>query len=448
MNNEEKDRTKIQERTKESLTEHSDSIIKFFKILVLSAFFGAICGIVMVLFKLLLLFFKFTFSFLPYYISPLIAGGLTSLIVKVNKKRDFTPIMGSGAPRFIEEVTGEGKDYDKVSILIGKTFATSWTFGSGMACGKEGPGLLIGANLGHIFSKKFRFSDLGRLDFYFVGASACTSAILKAPISGSLFCAELPYSNHIKYRSLLASIFASAISYIIFCSVFEFEPLIPSYFSQFEFINYFTLLILTLLFGIFIGLFILLLITILRSVIDKTSKFSKKKSLYWILPFIGAILYSVLILFIMFFIDPKQHNIFIGPDTSSLSFLIHNIQKMNWSTLLLLSLLFIIAMSCSIGFSNSAGLILPLMLYGALIGGLFGVLVYPDHPELFILLGISAALGAALNNPITAIILIVEMTWDPFLFIPAAITTIVCHICSGPKTIVPVKERVKPTVEL
>ena len=64
----------------------------------------------------------------------------------------------------------------------------------------------------------------------------------------------------------------------------------------------------------------------------------------------------------------------------------------------------------------------------ALLGGLFGVIFFPEYPELFVILGISAVLGASMNNPITAIIIIVEMTWEPFLFITAGITTIIAYI--------------------
>jgi H+/Cl- antiporter ClcA len=91
---------------------------------------------------------------------------------------------------------------------------------------------------------------------------------------------------------------------------------------------------------------------------------------------------------------------------------------------------------------NSAGIILPLMIFGAILGGLFGVLFYPEHPELFVLLGIAAVLGASLNNPITAILLIIELTWAPFLLFPAAITTIVAYIFSGPSAIVPGQKNV------
>lgn len=421
----------------EKETTHRSFLSHFLKILILSGIFGAICGFVMVGFNVLLLLFEFSFSFLPYFINPIIAGIMTSLLVRFGRKWNLSRIMGSGAPEFVEEVTQDGVRYSKLPILIGKTFATSWTFGSGMACGKEGPGLLIGANLGHLFEKRFNFSDLERVDFYFVGASACTSAILKIPISGALFCAELPYTSHIKYRSLLPSIFASAISYIIFCSFFEFTPLISATYPRMVYLNYPIILPLTIVFGLFIGGFVLLLVVIMRGIVNKTSNYFKKKNFYWIVPLIGALFYSIFLLLIIPYLNPIYHNIFIAPDTFYLSYIITHIRKFDWFAFLLFIFLFLIAMSFSIGFSNSAGLILPLMVFGALVGGFFGVVFYPEHPELFVLIGISAALGAALKNPITAIIIIVEMTWEPFLFIPAGIATIIAYICSGPNSIIP-----------
>lgn len=67
---------------------------------------------------------------------------------------------------------------------------------------------------------------------------------------------------------------------------------------------------------------------------------------------------------------------------------------------------------------------------------------YPENPELFVLLGITAVLGASLNNPITVIFLIIELTWAPFLLIAAGITVIIAYIFSGPSAIVPGQKRV------
>ncbi|TFG29314.1 MAG: chloride channel protein [Promethearchaeota archaeon] len=416
---------------------------RYIIILIISCLLGAICGFVMVGFNYLLNFFKLGFSFIPYFIAPLIAGALTSLLVKKGVKNNLFLIMGTGAAQFITEATGRESAYDRFPVLLSKTLATSWTYGSGMLCGKEGPGLLIGANLGYIIAKRFKRLELDLSDYFFIGASACTSAILRTPISGALFCAELPYSNHIRYKSLLPSIFASIIAFLIFSFFFEFKPLIKTDLTAVEKIDYITLLPLLIFFGILTGLIMFIIITCLGRWMKMIKNHYNRRLGFWKLPLIGAALYSVFLFIVIPLIDPQYKGVLITPDTSILSFITSSIKDMHWLTLLILIILFLVAILFSIGFYNSAGIILPLMLLGALIGGLFGVIFYPEYPELFVILGISAVLGASINNPITAIILIVEMTWEPYLFIPAGIVTILAYIFSGPNSIIPGQRTVK-----
>ncbi|MBN1800058.1 MAG: chloride channel protein [Candidatus Lokiarchaeota archaeon] len=403
----------------------------------LSSVMGIICGIVMVGFNYLLIFFKWCFSFVPYFFSPIIAGAMTSFIVRAWQKRKMNRIMGTGGVEYIEEVNKSEGDYDRLPILIGKTFATSWTFGSGMLCGKEGPGLLIGANLGYIISKKVKNNQLNALDFYFIGASACTGAILKTPISGALFCAELPYSNYIRYRSLLPSLISSSIAYLIFCSFFGFGPLFRAELVDASFENYLGLIPLLIIFGIFMGIFILVVKYVMRGSMRRIKSYSMAKSFYWMLPLIGAVIYGAFLLFIIPIIQNEHQRLLIGPDVMFLSYIITSLESITAIHFLIYIFLFLGAMALSIGFYNSSGIILPLMLFGALVGSLFGELFYQEAPELFAVLGASVAVGAALNNPITAIIIIVEMTWEPFLFIPAGIATIIAYIFSGPNSIIP-----------
>ncbi len=395
-----------------------------------------VCGLMMVGFNFLLILFRWCFSFVPYFLSPIIAGCMTSLVVKKWQDKKMQKIMGTGGVEFIEEVNKNEGDYDRLPILIGKTLATSWTFGSGMLCGKEGPGLLIGSNLGYIISKKVKNHQLDALDFYFIGASACTSAILRTPISGALFCAELPYSNHIRYRSLLPSIISSSVAYLIFCSFFGFGPLFRAELVNASFESYLGLVPLLIIFGIFMGVFILLVKYVMRASMRRIKSFSSSRSFYWTLPLIGAAIYGLFLLILIPLIQDNHERLFIGPDVAFLSYLITSIDTMTVIHLFLYIFLFLLAMALSIGFYNSSGIILPLMLFGSLVGSLFGKLFYPTSPELFAVLGASVAIGAALNNPITAIIIIVEMTWEPFLFLPAGIVTIIAYIFSGPNSII------------
>jgi len=407
---------------------------KYFTILILAILLGLICGFAMVGFNYLLIFFKIGFSYLPYFLSPIIAGGLTCLLVRFGH---YDRIMGTGASEFIEEIHEPETVSKRVPNTIAKTFATSWTYGSGMVCGIEGPGILIGANLGTVISKIFHQNVE---DYNFMGASACTGAILKAPISGALFCAELPYRNYIHYLSLIPSLIASIVAYLIFCLFFDFSPLIKTDLSSLtpDHTNYLILLPLLAIFGIIVGIIVFIYNGLLRGFTNKLQKTIGFKYGLWTLPLIGAIGYSVLLLILIPFLSEEYRSMFIGPDAAFLNFFVNVVNEAttNWEFLLVLLLLFAIAIILCIGTTNSAGIVLPMMLFGAILGAIFGVLFYPENPELFVLVGIAGVLAGSFNNPIAAIFIIIEMTWAPMLFLPAGIVAIIAYIFSGPSSIV------------
>lgn len=410
---------------------HYRLIHVFSKTILISLIVGIISGFMMVLFNTLLITFRLAFSYLPYFIGPLIAGGLTSILVKYGK---FRNIMGSGDEQFVTEVTSSELDFKVTPNLFMKTLATSWTFGSGMICGREGPGILIGANIGFLLSKRL---NLEREDFVFIGASACVGALLKIPISGPLFVAELPYTNNLNYKALIPSILASTVAYTIYCLFFEFKPLvqIDALSINLEKVNYLLILHLLLAFGVFIGFIILGFTLLLKSFSRITEKLLEPKPGIWILPFIGGIAYSVLLL-IVIPLNPNYREFLIGPETSIITVFVYIVGSLTWYVLLIITILFLIGIMCSIGTMNSAGLIMPLIIFGALIGGLFGALFCPEYIELFVLIGMAAALGAATNCPIAAIFMVVEMTWIPLLFVPAGIVTILAYLINSPSSIV------------
>ncbi|MGQ4876672.1 MAG: chloride channel protein [Promethearchaeia archaeon] len=415
---------------------------RFILIFLIATILGVICGFFMVFFNYTIIFFQLGFSYIPYFIGPMIAGILTGLLVKITK---IDRILGTGAAEFVSQINLDEEYLRREPILFGKFLTTSWTYSSGMVCGREGPGLLIGANLGYILAKRLNIQDLNDKDFYFIGASACTSAILKIPISGALFCAELPYNDYIRYRSLIPSIIASFIAYLIFCSFFDFHPLIKVDLPHInpDEISYLLLFPLLITFGIISGLFVRIFVFVLQLFMKHSQKFFQNYSKKWLLPISGALGYCIFLLIVIPFIESDFKNALIGPSAPFISFLAMSIKEFNWEILFLILILFLIAIFFSIGTLNSAGIIMPLMILGALIGAVFGVIFYPENPELFVLIGIAAVLGASINNPITAIIILIEMTWVPFLFVPAAISTVIAYIVSGSNAIIPGQRFIK-----
>ena len=133
-----------------------------------------------------------------------------------------------------------------------------------------------------------------REDSYFIGASACTAAILKAPVSSAIFCGELPYNNYIRYKTLIPSFISSIVSYFIFCLFFGFSPLINAQISItnkvfFKFGLIFPILV---LFGILAGLVVFLFNNIFLTFTKRITNSFEEKSKLWVLPLLGSIGYA------------------------------------------------------------------------------------------------------------------------------------------------------------
>ena len=92
--------------------------------------------------------------------------------------------------------------------------------------------------------------------------------------------------------------------------------------------------------------------------------------------------------------------------------------------LLLLAAGKIVATSLSLGIGGRGGLFGPIMFVGATSGAAFGALVGGPNAWLYGVLGIAAALAATAHAPVTAVVLLAELTAMPEL-LPALIITVV-----------------------
>ena len=195
------------------------------------------------------------------------------------------------------------------------------------------------------------------------------------------------------------------------------------------------LLPLFLLFGVFSALISFIISFSFRIYRDFMRKILKKNR--WFLQLIGSIIFTILFIIFDIFLQSPTYSIY-GADLTYLNsvFLDLNSQLMKWDFLILFFFFYLFGLILSIGSDNSAGVIGPLFLLGGFFGGFFGLIFYPENPELFVLLGISSILGSTTKNPIASIFIIIEVTWYLPLIISAGICTIISYILSGPLAII------------
>ena len=104
------------------------------------------------------------------------------------------------------------------------------------------------------------------------------------------------------------------------------------------------------------------------------------------------------------------------------------------SLLIMLVAIKIIAVSITIGSGGSGGIFAPSLFIGAMAGGAFGTLVHGIWPEAtagpgaYALVGMVAVVGATTHAPITAIVIIFELTKDYEIMLPMMISAIIATL--------------------
>lgn len=104
--------------------------------------------------------------------------------------------------------------------------------------------------------------------------------------------------------------------------------------------------------------------------------------------------------------------------------------------LLAIALTKLFATSISLGVGMPGGVVGPLLFIGACIGGAVGNiahLIMPDSASaigLYVILGMGAMMGATLNAPLTAMMTILELTYNPNIIFPSMLVVIVACLCT------------------
>ncbi|MDT8396831.1 MAG: chloride channel protein, partial [bacterium] len=351
---------------------------------------------------------------LPFYLKILLpaAGGL---IVGPLVYFGAREAKGHGVPEVMEAVALRGGQI-RPRVALVKIMASAISIGSGGSVGREGPIVQIGASIGSTISQLLRVSSLRQRTFVGCGAAAGIAATFNAPIAGALFAAEVilgDFGFATFSPVVLSSVTATVISRHYFGDFPAF--VIPTYevISLWEFFFY-------PLLGVVAGLVAVFFTTTLYKCEDWFDEF---KAPEYLKPAVGG-----LILGCLFLVWP--HVFGVGYGAINLSLTNH------LSVWLLLSLIFvkILATSITIGSGGSGGVFAPSLFIGAMTGGLFGWCVHNLFPGItadpgaYALVAMGALVAGTTHAPITAILIIFEMTATYKIILPLMFACIISTI--------------------
>jgi len=339
-----------------------------------------------------------------FFIIPAVGGLIVGWLVYT-----FAPeTEGHGTDEVIRSFhRQEGVVRKRVPFI--KTIASAITIGTGGSAGREGPVALIGAGFGSFLADLFKFPTKYRRLMIVAGMGGGIGSIFRAPLGGALFATEVLYREpDFEYEGLMPAIIAAIVGYSIYGGVYGWGATFAT--PRFLYHEPEHLLLYIVLGVVEAGLGIVYIRT-LYGMRDYVFRRIKMKPHYR--PAIGGLLLGVL----AYFFPP-----ILGSSYGWIQLAIYG--KMALWAMLIFPPLKIIATSLTIGSGGSGGVFAPSLAIGGMAGGAFGAvcaLLFPGwhlQPVEFIMVGMGGFFAGIAKVPVSALILVAELTGSYGLLVP------------------------------
>jgi chloride channel protein, CIC family len=335
-----------------------------------------------------------------------VAGGLViGLMARYGSER----IRGHGIPEALESILINGsKVQPRLAVL--KPLSSAISIGSGGPFGAEGPIIMTGGAIGSIIAQLFHLTAAERKTLLVAGAAAGMSATFATPIAAVLLAVELLLFEW-KPRSAIPVALASATAGAARRYILGLGPLFPVP-QHAIFIGPQGLagcVIAGLLAG---GLSSLLTLGVYTA-----EDLFKKMPIHWMWwPAIGGAFVGL-----GGMIFPQALG--VGYDTIQ-SLLQGDVPRAVIAGVLLVkSAIWIV----SLGSGTSGGVLAPLLMMGAALGGVEAMFLPHEGAGFWPLVSMGAILGGTMRAPFTAILFALELTHDINVLLPLLVAAMLAH---------------------
>jgi CIC family chloride channel protein len=318
---------------------------------------------------------------------------------------------GHGVPEVMVAIARKG-GMIRPRVVAVKTVASAITIASGGSVGREGPIVQIGSAVGSVIGQLLRMPTRQVRTLVGCGAAAGIAATFNAPIAGALFATEIILGDFAAGQ-LTPIVIASVVATVVSRAVLGDTPsfVVPAWelVNPWELAAYSGLGVISA--GVGLGFASLLLFC--------ENFFERLRVPDMVKPALGGIAVGV--------IGIGFPHVF-GSGYESINATLEG----HFPLLLLAALLVakVVATSVTLGSGGSGGIFAPALFLGAVTGGAFGHVVHGVFPAstassgAYALVAMGAVVSAATHAPITAIIMMFEMT-QSITIIPPLMTSCV-----------------------
>ncbi len=317
---------------------------------------------------------------------------------------------GHGVPEVMTALAIRGGRIRERVVMV-KVLASSLTIGFGGAAGREGPMVQIGSAIGSAIGQWTQMSTGKVRTLVACGAAGGIAATFNAPIAGAIFAVEVLMGRI--HADFLLVLLTSLSSCIVARSFLGNHPafMVPAYelSSPAELPLYF-------LMGLLVGMAAMAYVRLLYRAEDLFRDWSFPEPLK---PAVGGLMVGLLIRFF-----PQVYGSGFPAIESALWV------RFPWELLLGLFLAEMLANCATLGSGGSGGVFAPSLYMGAMLGGAYGVLAHSlfpawtGGPGAYAMVGMAAFFAAGAKAPMTALLILFEMTNDYRIMLPLMTATV------------------------
>ena len=350
-------------------------------------------------------------------------------------RRILVPALGSLITgyllwRFFPFARGSGIPQTKFALFIndgritfrtvlGKFFCCSASLATGIALGREGPSVHVGAGLASVIARNAGLSKEQVKSLVPVGCSAALAAAFNTPIAAVLFSLE-EIMGDLHASVLGTAVLASATSWMVLHLVLGDDPLF--HVAGYRLVHPSELAVYAVL-GVVGGLGSVAFVKLLLWLRELFATFPKWS--VWFQPVAGGLTVGLLGYFF--------------PDVMGVGYTYVD-KILNGDVVLklvvLLAILKIVATAVCYGSGNAGGIFGPSLFIGATMGAAVGSVAhalfpaYTAGPGAYALVGMGTAFAGIVRTPLTSVIMIFEVTRDYSIIVPLMISNLIAYFIS------------------
>jgi CIC family chloride channel protein len=350
-------------------------------------------------------------------------------------RRILVPVLGSLATgyllwRFFPLARGSGIPQTKAALftnngeislrtVVGKFLCCSTSLATGMALGREGPSVHIGAGIGSLIARNAGLSKEQTKSLVPIGCSAALAAAFNTPIAAVLFSLE-EIMGDLHATVLGTAVLSSATSWMVLHLVLGDDPLfhVSGYrlVSPWEFVAYAVL-------GIVGGLGSVSFVKLLLKIREWFATFPART--VWLQPVAGGLAVGI-----MGYFAPEV----MGVGYNYVERVLNG--DVIFQTVVLLAVLKIVATAVCYSSGNAGGIFGPALFIGSMMGAAVGSVAHHFFPAstagpgAYALVGMGTAFAGIVRTPLTSVIMIFEVTRDYTIIVPLMISNLIAYFIS------------------